>query len=143
MNNSPDVTVFCGVPNNGHFTLVFTDDGMIESANCNRGDLYQGLVRAVADLLIEMAQSREPLPEGLEDTSQCMDQVENHVRLLRGIHRRFDEDLAKRISISSAAKRLKKSGMPTELAELMANALISDIAKRHKKEENDESETSV
>lgn len=139
-----DVSVFCSVPNNGHFTLVFTDEGMIVSANCRRKDVYEGLVRSVADLLVEFASEICPIPDKAERSLEVLLQSKKYTRALKIASAGFISDVADRAGAVSIEKHLEKIGMPSDVARRVASTMVSDIlGKPDDENEDDDSETSV
>lgn len=117
MKECPEITVISSKPNNGYLALVFTDDGVMFTSNCNREDAYNGLLRITADLLLECVESIQQLPESKEDD------IDKFMNVMMKAHLAYSTHLRDQMGKLMIEKRLVKSGMPELLANLIASKL--------------------
>lgn len=113
-----DVTIIASRPNNGHFTMLFTDEGMIIKSECTKQDAYNGLCRALAEFLLDSVDE----VTGDVDVKTLEDE-EKIANCVAKAHHVFTQDLGEQLATLSAARQLKKNGMPDEIAIEFAKAI--------------------
>ena len=124
MDDEPKVTVICDRPVEGYTTLVYLKDGMVVKSEAKSSDAWDGFIKAVAKLIVDIAGDIEPMPdvEGMP-TEEDLAQVKKHIAALKYLHSQFNKGLAEQVSISATAQQFTKGGMP----EGMANAIVGGI----------------
>ena len=137
---NPDITIICNKPNNGYYAMVYTDDGMIISSACTRADVYNGLLHAVAKLLLDTVE----LSKGeIRVDSDNIDNLDELASAIAIAHNTFANDLERTLLTQSTARAMQHKGLPEMLAQILANALESIRSKSEsEKSEEDDSEES-
>lgn len=123
---NPEISVFTSMPNNGYYALVFTDSGVLMSANCNKRDACKGLLEACAHFLLDCADAERPnlgLFTGHEPNSEERAQLDSYAELVAEVHDKFCEALKSRLVIGSTARQLEANGVPHDLAKLLATGM--------------------
>lgn len=123
---NPDISVFTSMPNNGYYALVFTDSGVMMSANCNRKDAYEGLLEACAQFLLDCIDDKRPefsLFTGHEPNSEENAQINEYANLVASVHNTFCEALKSRLTICSIAKQFESAGLPPAFAKMLATGV--------------------
>lgn len=113
-----DITVIANRPNNGHYTMLFTDYGTIIKAECSKQDAYNGLCRALAEFLLD---SVDEITGDIE--VKTVEDEEKIANCIAKAHHVFTQDLADQLATLSAARQLKKNGVPEEIAIEFAKAI--------------------
>lgn len=122
----PEISVFTSMPNNGYYALVFTDAGVVMSANCNKKDAYEGLLEACARFLLDCVEDKRPglsLLNGHMPTSDERAKIDNYAELVAKVHDTFCEALKSRLVVGSATAALEANGVPHILAKLIATGV--------------------
>lgn len=144
---NPEISVFTSMPNNGYYALVFTDAGVIMSANCNKKDAYEGLAEACAQFLLDCIDDKRPdlvLLTGNAPNPDEEAQIDRYAELIASVYNTFCETLKSRLAIDSTAKQLEASGIPHIFAKMVA-AGMEAFPERFEKaftDDDEEEETS-
>lgn len=123
---NPDISVFTSVPNNGYYALVFTDSGMIMSANCSKKDAYEGLLGACARFLLDCIDNEKPhfnLLTSHELNPEEKSQIDRYTKLIESVHDTFCKELKSRLAIDSTTKQLESVGLPHIFAKILATSM--------------------
>lgn len=132
MDGEPKVTVICDRPVEGYTTLVFLKDGMVVKSEAKSSVAWDGFIKAVSSLIVDIAGDMEPMPdvEGMP-TEEDLIQVKKHIAALKYLHSQFSEALAEQISIAATAQQFTKDGMPQGMAQAVVSGIIRAVkAKR-------------
>lgn len=130
------VAVICTEPNNGYYVMVFTDKGTLVRSQCNLGDMYEGLVHTVSDLLLHYANSITPMPDLKELTPESQTEMDNYVDVLYDVCTAFMKSVQNRMCIESSARQFEAVGLDKGLADMLAY----EIHKRSGKPDSEEDE---
>lgn len=115
--SKPNLTVICDKPNNGYYNIMFLDEGMLITSECKTKDAYEGLMRGVAELLLDCAESY------MAKENKDMGDGTELAKHIASLHHRFTETLGNQLAILSASRQLIKEGMHPEIAEEVAKAM--------------------
>lgn len=121
--DKPNITLICDQPNNGYLAMVFTDRGIIISSKCKQGNAYDGLVHAVSDLLVDMAENLKSKPELTDDTMKDGGAVDEYIDTLQLVHSKFMVDVQSRMIIESTARQMEAVGLDKTFANLIAEGM--------------------
>ena len=128
--DAPQVTVMVDRPIEGFAAMVFLDGGMLVKTECKQSDAFDGYIKAVAALIVNMAKDMEPMPDinGMP-TEENLVQLKKHMTALKFLQDRFSHYLAEQISIAAAAQQFIKDGLSESDAQNMVR-LLAGIVKQ-------------
>jgi hypothetical protein len=138
MDDSPKVTVICDRPVEGFTALVYLKDGLVVKSEAKSSDAWDGFIKAVSNLIVDIASDLEPMPD-VEDkpTKKDLAQVHKHVGALRYLHSKFADALAEQISIAATAQQFTKDGMPEGMAQMLVGGIIRAVKAKRDRDESD------
>lgn len=132
------VAVICTEPNNGYYAMVFTDKGTLMRSQCNIGDMYEGLVHTVSDLLLHYANSITPMPDVKELTPESQAEMDNYVGGLYDVFTAFMKSVQNQICIESSARQFEAVGLDKSLADMLAHEIHKRSGNPDSEEDEDE-----
>lgn len=139
----PNITVICDRPNNGHLTLVFTDNSTISCVQCKPADAFDGLLDVTADLLLEVVRAKHPRlkangSEDLKDGMKLKENIHEYFEAIRDVHSEFSQKLLSRLIYMSNRQQLVEEGMPESLADLLMADIMAKLEDTKKDEDDEE-----
>ena len=132
------VAVICTEPNNGYYAMVFTDKGTLMRSQCNIGDMYEGLVHTVSDLLLHNANSITPMPDVKELIPESQAEMDNYVDGLYDVFTAFMKSVQNQICIESSARQFEAVGLDKSLADMLAHEIHKRSGNPDSEEDEDE-----
>lgn len=123
MIEGSSVTVICTEPNNGYYAMVFTDKGTLMRSQCSIGDMYDGLVRTVSNLLLHCVNNITPMPKVKEITPKAKVEVDRYVEVLQAALIDFIESVQHQMCIDSTAHQLEADGLDKVFADMLAQGI--------------------
>lgn len=118
--DTPNITLICDQPNDGYLALVFTDKGIVISSKCKQSNAYDGLIYAVSDLLVDMAEQLKSKPELNDDTMKDGGAVDEYIEALQSVYGKFMKDVKSRMITESTARQMEALGFDRIFANLIA-----------------------
>lgn len=115
----PNITVLCNQPSNGYLALVFTDEGMVMTSRCKVPDAYDGLVKAVSDLLLDCVD--DVLSKHKKDQDE--DEAEVYAAAMAVVHKSFSKSVQERMAVALTERRLQESGLSPMFAAMLAEGM--------------------
>lgn len=123
MIDGSSITVICTEPNNGYYTMVFTDEGTLMRSQCSISDMYEGLVHTVSDLLLHCVDSITPMPKVKEVTPEAEAEVDKYVNGLHEAFTDFMKSVQRQMCIDSTAHQLEATGLDKVFADMLAQGI--------------------
>lgn len=123
MIDGSSITVICTEPNNGYYTMVFTDKGTLMRSQCSIGDMYEGLVHTVSNLLLHCVDNITPMPKVKEITPEAEAAVDRYVEGLQEALIGFMKSVQHQMCIDSTAHQLEATGLDKVFADMLAHGI--------------------
>lgn len=120
---NPEISVFTSMPNNGYCAIVFTDFGMMLSANCDKKDAYKGLLEACAHFLLDFIKDKRPDITSLTGSELNPDetrQIDDYADSIGSVYNTFCKDLKSKLIVGSTTQQLEAAGLPHSFARILA-----------------------
>ena len=117
------ITVMCDRPNNGYYAMVFTDSGTLMRSQCSTGDIYEGLVHSVSDVLMHCVEQMRPQPKVTEITEEAKADIDKYVDAMHTAFTSFMKAVQKQMCIDCTARQLKAEGLDSVFADMLAEGI--------------------